>query len=141
MKIVIQNLQKKIPINPKKVKESVLKVLQIEKIKKTGQINFFFVTDSKIKKLNLKYRHENYPTDVLTFDMSGKREILADVVISIDTAITHARIFKTSPRFEIYLYIVHGILHLLGYDDRNPKERKIIQERQEYILRKLNACA
>jgi len=137
VKIIIKNFQKKIPINPKKIKETILKVLSQEDTKKSGEITICFVGDLKIKELNLRYRHRNSPTDVLVFDIlesKNPNRIFADIVISTDTAIQNAGIFKTTPLYELYLYIVHGMLHLLGYDDRTRKQRQLMRQKEkEYV--------
>lgn len=135
MKIIVKNLQKKIPFNPKGIKKIALNVLSLEGIKKSGQICFCFVNDKRIKELNLRFLNRNFTTDVLSFDNSiNKSEISADIVISTERAISNARVFKTTPIYELYLYIIHGILHLLGYDDKNARQRKMMQDRAICIL-------
>jgi probable rRNA maturation factor len=138
VKVSVKNLQNKVPVNSKKVVKTVQKVLSSEGIKKSGEITLCFVNDRKIKELNLKYLGKNNPTDVITFDMPEPKssdEIFADIVISTDRAISNAKVFKTSPLYELYLYIVHGALHLLGYDDKTPKQKKIMHERACHILK------
>lgn len=139
MRINIQNLQDKITIRPKKIKELVLKSLSLVGIKKKKvSINICFLDDKEIKKLNQRFLAKNIPTDVIAFNLSSnKKTILADIAISTETAIRNAKIFKTSPFYEIYLYIIHGLLHILGYDDRTKRQKKIIQRKTEYILNKL----
>jgi rRNA maturation RNase YbeY len=78
-------------------------------------------------------------TDVISFDLSGnKKEFLADIAVSVDTAILNARIYKTSTLCELSRYVIHGILHLAGYDDGTKKQRKIMHEKTNLILAKLN---
>ena len=137
VKTIIKNFQKKIPINPKRIKKTILKVLSQEGAKLSGEITICFVNDKKIQEFNLKYRHKNRPTDVLAFDILESKEsgqMFADIVISTDTAIRNAKIFKTTQLNELYLYVVHGVLHLLGYDDRTQKQRQIMQKKEkEYV--------
>src|SRR4030042_1370702 len=116
VKITIINSPKKIPINPRRIKKAILKVLSSEGLRKSGEITICFVGDEKIKGFNKKYRGQNYPTDVLAFDTSGpidRGRIFADIMVSVDTAIRNAEIFKTTPLYELYLYVIHGFLHLL----------------------------
>lgn len=138
MKITIKNFQNQIPIRANKIKQTALKVLSLEGIKKPGQINFCFLNDKQIRLYNLRYLGRDEPTDVLSFNLSDfsklKKNILADIVISTETAVTNSKIFKTTPRYELCLYIVHGLLHLLGYDDETKKERKIMQQKSNHIL-------
>jgi len=139
VKITIINLQSKVPVNSKKVVKTVQKVLSQEGIKKSGEITLSFVNDRKIKKLNLKYLGKNNPTDVIAFDITepeAREKIFADIVISTDRAIYNAATFKTTPLFELYLYVIHGVLHILGYDDRNNKDKLIMRKREAELIKK-----
>ena len=130
LKITIRNLQKKIPIYPDRIKKSILKVFRNEGVKE-GEITVSFVSDRVISKLNLKYLNENKPTDVLAFNLEGKKEALdGDIIISAQTAKRNSRIYNTSFSYELNLYSVHGCLHLLGYDDDNPKNSKIMRRKE-----------
>jgi len=60
----------------------------------------------------------------------NNKVLLADIMISTETAITHARKFKTTPNYELMLYVAHGILHVLGYDDRNNTEAKLMRKKE-----------
>lgn len=104
------------------------------------ELSVTFVTDNKIRKLNKLYLGKDEATDVLAFDVSGQdgSHIVADIVISTDTARRQARQYATNTLFEIYLYLVHGILHILGYNDDTEKGYLRMQKRSEYILNKLN---
>jgi len=138
VKITIINLQSKVPVNSKKVVKTVQKVLSQEGIKKSGEITLSFVNDRKIKKLNLKYLGKNNPTDVIVFDTAEPKteeKIFADIVISTDRAIYNAATFKTTPLFELYLYVIHGVLHILGYDDRNNKDKLIMRKREADLVK------
>jgi len=138
VKVIIKNLQKKIPINPNRIRKTVLTVLSLEKIKKPGEITILLVGNRQIREFNLMYRGRDCATDVISFDDSiNRKEILADIVISTDTAISNAKIFKTTSLYELYLYVIHGVLHLLGYDDNNKKNRLIMHQKEEYLCSKL----
>lgn len=133
MKIAIKNFQKKIPVHPKKIKELILGVLSQEDRKNSGQITVCFVGDKKMKVLNLKYLHKNAPTDVLSFDLSAPEKqgaLCADIVVSTDTAAQNAKKFKTTTSYELRLYVIHGLLHLLGYDDRTPREQILMRKKE-----------
>ena len=82
------------------------------------------------------YLGSDCPTDVIAFDLSAAKddEISADLAISTDTAVRNARIFKTHATYEVYLYVIHGILHILGYDDSGAKEKKAMERKTNYIL-------
>jgi probable rRNA maturation factor len=137
VKIIIKNFQKKIPVSPKRIKRAILKVFSQEGLKKSGEITICFVNDKKIRELNLKYLRKNKATDVLAFDMSvplDKGRMFADIIISADTAMRNAAIFKSTPSEELKLYAVHGTLHLLGYDDRTRRQRELMRKKEEYYV-------
>ena len=132
MKIIIKNFQNKIPVRPKRIKELVLKVLSCEGTKKSGEITVSFISDKRIRALNLKYLHRDEPTDVLAFDLSqGPGTLIADIVLSCDTAVRNARIYNTTPLYELKLYLTHGVLHLLGFDDISPKGARLMRAKEE----------
>ena len=136
MKITVRNFQNKIPVNPKKVKQAAIKVISAEGKNNSGEITVSFINDRKIRELNFKYLHKNAPTDVLVFDLSSKKAsgLTADIIISTDTAIRNAALFNTSPAEEVKLYLVHGVLHLLGYDDKTPAKRRLMRKKEkEYV--------
>lgn len=141
MKINIKNLQKKIPLNHpirQTIKKAALNTLALKKTKKSGEITLCFLNDARIKKLNSFYLHKNIPTDVISFDLSReKNELFADIVISTDTAMRNARIFKTTPLSELCSYTIHGILHLLGYRDHTKKNRQLMEKKAKALLAKL----
>jgi len=140
VKVAIKNLQKRIPINPKRIIKTVLKILSIEGIRKSGEITVCFVNDRRIKELNLKYLGKNNPTDVIAFDVTEPKrpdKIFADIVISTDRAIDNAGAFHTTPLFELYLYVIHGVLHILGYDDQKRKHKLLMQKKEELLLENL----
>lgn len=137
VKITLQNLQKKLPIRPRRVKNLILKVLKGEKVKKAGWINICFVDNPQIKKFNAKFLKTKSSTDVLAFNLSDKKEkniILADIMISAEAALKQARNFKTTPDYELSLYIVHGILHILGFNDHTRAQRKLMRKKESQYV-------
>ena len=93
-----------------------------------------FVTETEITDLNEKYLGHYYSTDIITFDYSeDKKEIDAEIFISVDDVESNARKYKVHFKNEVTRLIIHGILHLLGYDDQQKKD-KIIMKRMENDL-------
>ena len=82
-------------------------------------------------------------TDILTFDLRDsskdrrKNEFVADIFICPSQATANAKIFKTSLKQEVVLYVIHGILHLLGYDDRTPLDIKKMRAKEREVLERL----
>ncbi|OGX46151.1 MAG: rRNA maturation RNase YbeY [Omnitrophica WOR_2 bacterium RIFCSPLOWO2_12_FULL_51_8] len=137
MTITIKNFQKLIPINPKKVKSAILSLLREEGIN-SAEITASFTTGARIRELNRKFHQTDCYTDVLAFDLGGPagKDIFGDIVVSADAAIDNAGIYKTSPAYELQLYVLHGLLHLLGYDDKTAGQSKIMGKKAEEILTK-----
>lgn len=137
MKITIKNLQNKIAIHPQKINNLIHKILKGERVKESGWINICFVNNALIKKFNAKFLKTNCATDVLAFNLNaGKKIILADIMISTDTAIKAALVFKTTPDYELSLYLAHGILHILGYDDHTRTQIKLMRQKEnKYVDR------
>ena len=97
------------------------------------------MTDQTIRKLNKQYRHKNRPTDVLSFPLADERcpTLLGDVVISIDTARRQARQRKRAFADELRALLIHGILHLLGYDHEVSDSEAVRMRRKECELKAL----
>jgi probable rRNA maturation factor len=137
--IAIRNLQKKIPITRSiilGVSKAIRRVVATEGSKKNLEITVCFVNNAKIKRLNKKYFGKSYTTDCLAFEIGKNlsQDTIADIVISTETAINNAKIFKTTPIYEVYLYAIHGTLHILGYKDKNKKYKKIMDLKSARIL-------
>jgi len=133
VKIILKNLQKKIPIYPLRIKRIILKALAGEGVRKRGEITLCFVDDKEIRRLNTKYLKKRQVTDVLAFNLGSEKKespMLADVIISTDTAIRNSKLYKTTPLFELNLYCLHGVLHLLGYKDSTKKEKKLMRKKE-----------
>lgn len=112
--------------------EPLLKfVLDFEGKDAVASVNFF--DKDEIHKLNKQYRNIDAPTDVLSFesDIDGD---LGDIFICVDVAEENASKFNTTLENELKLLVVHGCLHLCGYDHMNDEEAKIMEAREEEIL-------
>ena len=130
LRLVNLNKKKRIPLN--NLKKKVLPLLRnLDLSKRHGDLNIIFVDNKYIKQLNKKYKKRNYPTDVLCFDIG---DLGADIFISTDMALTNSKKFETSFFYETTLYVVHGLLHLAGYKDSTPMERRVMERAQEKML-------
>lgn len=131
MKITIKNLQNKLTVNPEKIKKLIRNILKIEKINKPGWINICLVNNPTIKKFNTEFHNTKSATDVLAFNLSADKKVIqADIIVSTDTAKKQATIFKTTPNYELSLYLAHGVLHILGYNDNNKKQAAIMRKKE-----------
>ena len=127
--IEINNLTR-FNVNEKSVKKIVDVVLKKEK--KKIDISIAFIDFSEIKNLNRKYRKKNKATDTLSFlyDKSG------EIVICPEVVKNNSKRFKRNFKKELILVLVHGVLHLLGYDhELSQKKAKEMEEKQNYYLK------
>ena len=106
--------------------------------KKVGDIGYMFVDDEKILEVNREYLQHDYYTDIITFDYCEDDELNGDLVISLDTVRTNAELFGKTYEEELYRVIIHGVLHLIGINDKGPGEREIMEaaENRALALRK-----
>lgn len=115
--------------------------------KKVGSIAYIFCNDEKILEVNRQYLQHDYYTDIITFDycedeevMGHKNTISGDLFISLDTVRTNAEQQATTYEEELHRVIIHGILHLVGINDKGPGEREIMEaaENKALAIRKNN---
>ena len=118
----------------KRLNNSWLKLVAESEIKKLGNINIIFCSDNYILDVNVKYLGHDYFTEIITFDYCEKNILSGDLFISIDTVRDNAEFYKTEFQDELNRVIVHGLLHLIGYDDHTPEEQKIMREKENYYL-------
>lgn len=105
-----------------------------------SSISVAIVDDAAIASLHERYLGDPSPTDVLTFDLRDDPEVDAiegEIVVSADTARRQGKAFGQTAAMEVLRYIVHGTLHLMGYDDQTPADRKRMRGREDRLLGKL----
>ncbi|NIP37461.1 MAG: rRNA maturation RNase YbeY [Candidatus Dadabacteria bacterium] len=136
MKITILDENKHFNRDEKKtIKSDILKALKLLDQPGNSELCISFVNDPDIRELNKTYRNISRATDVLSFPQDGPDfSILGDILISVDTAKRHADKYGNSLEYEIKKLLVHGILHLLGYDHKKKKETMIMREKEKELL-------
>jgi probable rRNA maturation factor len=94
------------------------------------------ISSKKIEKINSVYLKHNHSTDIITFNYSenNQTDIDGEIFISIDDAIENAKKYKVKLAEEISRLIIHGLLHLLGYDDMDSKNRKNMKRQENKLL-------
>ena len=103
-----------------------------------GEINIIFCSDEYLLDINKKYLNHDYYTDVITFDYSEGNVISGDIFISVDRAKENAQTYNQTFNKELNRVIVHGILHLIGYNDKTENEQKIMRQKEDYYLQKIS---
>jgi probable rRNA maturation factor len=135
--ISVRNLQRKIGVNVGELETfaagAVQRSLQLRKgkrsdLRKLLEVFVWLISDRRMAVLHRQFLGQSGPTDVLTFQHG-------EIFISVETARRHARAFGNSLTRELELYIIHGLLHLHGFDDQTPGEARKMGAAQEKILR------
>lgn len=145
MKLQIENSQNKIKIDKRKIRNTVLKVLKILDCP-DKEISLYFVDDEYIKQLNKQYLGKDQATNVLSFSLQEGEygdinpQILGDIIVSVETAQRDALYGKLNIAREIDFLLIHGILHLLGYNHENTtkKESNKMQQKEKELFNKIN---
>lgn len=104
---------------------------------KIGDINIIFCSDNYLLEMNNKYLKHNYFTDIITFDYCESDIISGDLFISIDTVKSNSFEYKTEFLDELFRVIIHGILHLLGFNDSTAEEQIEMKSAEERSLSNL----
>lgn len=104
-----------------------------------AEISLAFVDDASIARVHKRFLGDPSPTDVITFPLSppGQTPLLAELVVSAETARRSAAKHAGGLPAEIALYVVHGLLHLCGFDDHHPADRRKMRRREALYLRRL----
>lgn len=119
--------------NRKKIKAWLYICCAKEK-KILGDLNYIFCSDNYLLQVNRKYLNHNYLTDVITFENTFSEEISGDVFISYDRIKDNAKAFRQNREDELHRVMVHGLLHLIGYSDKNPEQQKVMKAKEDFYL-------
>ena len=103
-------------------------------LRRLGDINIIFSSDNYILDVNMKYLQHDYFTDIITFDYCEGDTLSGDLFISIDSVRDNAVFYCASFEEELNRVMVHGILHLIGYDDHTPEDQALMREKENYYL-------
>ena len=102
--------------------------------KKIGEIGYMFVNDDKILEVNNEFLGHDYYTDIITFDYCEGNRLSGDLFISVDSVRENAAFYGTEFADELNRVIVHGVLHLIGYDDHTEEDIAAMREKENYYL-------
>lgn len=103
-------------------------------IRRIGDVNIIFCSDNYILDVNLKYLQHDYFTDIITFDYCENNVLFGDLFISVDSVRENSVFYNTEFEDELNRVMVHGILHLIGYDDHTEEDQKVMREKENYYL-------
>ena len=111
-----------------------LKLVAESEIRRLGEVNIIFCSDPYILDINLRYLQHDYFTDIITFDYCEGDKLSGDLFISVDSVRENALFYGTEFEEELHRVIVHGLLHLIGYDDHSEAEKKVMRSKENYYL-------
>ena len=127
-----EDIDFKLP-HPRKTTDWIKRVIKKEK-KSIQGVNFIFCSDKYLLATNIQFLNHKSLTDIITFDYSDSPGLLGDIFISIERVRENALKFKKTFDDELHRVIIHGILHLMGYNDKTPKEKSLIHKKEDVCL-------
>lgn len=149
METMIINQQNKVNYT-KELQQVIMNVVnataKMVKLPKNSEVSILLVDNGYIKELNLIYRNQNVPTDVLSFAMNeladdepeydnmGEVNVLGDIVISLEQALTQSQDYGHPLSRELGYLVAHGMLHLMGYDHETEEEKRGMRHLEEKIM-------
>jgi probable rRNA maturation factor len=131
------NPQKLLRFDSRPLRKIVRRIVRQSGIRE-GSLSLAVVDDATIAGLNRQYLNDPSPTDVLSFVLESSPGYLeGEVVASAETAARAARKYGWSAADELKLYLIHGVLHLVGYDDHTPRQRSLMRKQERRYLEQL----
>jgi len=127
------------PIKVKKnsIKKQISRVI-ISESKQVGDISVIFCSDEYLLEINRQFLNHDYYTDVITFDYVVGNVVSGDVFISLDRIKENSLLFHNQAIMELYRVVFHGVLHLIGYNDKTLEEIKEMRSKEEYYLNEVD---
>ncbi len=136
MMIDVANAHPRYRRRRKVIQEIIRRVLWKER-RHHADLGIVFIDDRRMRILNATYLKHDFPTDVLSFPLSSPRARLleGEIYVNLDQARRQAKEFSVTFRGEIYRLVIHGTLHLLGYDDHTPSTRHRMTRKEDLYLK------
>ena len=111
-----------------------LRMVAGSEVRRVGDISIIFCSDNYILDVNMRYLQHDYFTDIITFDYCEGDRLSGDLFISIDSVRENALYYGAEFGDELNRVMVHGLLHLIGYDDHTEEEKKVMRAKEDYYL-------
>jgi probable rRNA maturation factor len=134
--VAIANRQSVLPLDRSLVRKAVRRVLRGAGVRK-ARISVAVVDDATIARINWQYLRHRGPADVLSFALDESDGLEAEVVVGAETALRNAPRYGWPPHAELLLYVVHGMLHLVGCDDTTAALRAEMRKQETMVLEEL----
>ena len=111
-----------------------IKQMAAQHQKRVGELVYIFCSDAEMLRINNQYLKHDYYTDIITFDYSEKEVLSGDIFISLETVKSNATTYGTNPTEELFRVMIHGILHLCGFNDKTPEDEKRMRQKEDEAL-------
>ena len=111
-----------------------IKAITLEESREVGDITFVFCDDNYLLKINKEFLDHDTYTDIITFDYSVGNEIVSEIYVSTDRVEENAKKYKQTFENEMHRVIIHGVLHLCGYNDKLVEEKQIMRDKENHYL-------
>jgi probable rRNA maturation factor len=112
----------------------IIKEIGFKEKRKLGEICFIFVSEKEILRINRKFLNHNYVTDVITFSNNMKLTLGGDIFICPKMVFINAANYESDNYTELFRVMIHGLLHLVGYNDGTQDERNVMRGKEDYYL-------
>jgi probable rRNA maturation factor len=118
--------------------KGILEIIANEHKFKIDSIDYIFVTDEELLELNRSVLQHDFYTDIITFDYTEKKELEGEIYISIDRIKENANIYNQEFHVELLRVIIHGLLHMVGYNDKTKIQKTKMRQKEDFYLNKYN---
>lgn len=133
-KVIFLGKRKNRPVIQKRCFVSVIKTISEEKRKRFESLQYVFMDDDSLLKINQQFLNHNTYTDIITFDLSENAGIVGEIYISLERVQENATTFGAAYKEEFLRVLFHGALHLLGYKDKTTKDKQAMREAETYCI-------
>jgi len=127
-----QNIDKRVVFTP--VFKKLITELIKDEGKELGKIVVIFTTNTNLLEINREYLNHHYYTDVITFSDSKRNKLSGDIYVSLEQVEHNSKKYKTILEDEVTRVIIHGVLHLIGYEDVTETQKKAMREKEDSYL-------
>lgn len=134
-KVTVSSSQTAVRV-PRRALADLVAFVAAQEGSRVAEVDLAVVAAGEMAALNRRHLRHDWATDVLSFDLSDSRRIgiIAQIIICGDVAVAEAKARGLKPRHELMLYTIHGLLHLMGYDDQSARGAARMRARQEELL-------
>ncbi|MBQ0016480.1 MAG: rRNA maturation RNase YbeY [Bacteroidales bacterium] len=116
-----------------RVKKWIIATIENQNLK-LGNIGYLFCSDAYLLEVNKQYLNHDTYTDIITFDYVEADRVSGDILISVDRVSENAKIFQVPFEQELHRVIIHGILHLLGQEDKSDRDAAMMRKKEDEAL-------